>query len=48
MEEIISEGYARKTTREAAPGKIWYLPHHGVHHPNKPENIRLVFDLSAD
>ena len=33
VEEIISKGYARKSTREAAPRKIWYLPYHG---PNKP------------
>ena len=26
MGEIISKGYARRSTREAAPGKIWYLP----------------------
>ena len=48
MEEKISKGYARKSTREAAPGKIWYLPHHGVYHPNKPGKIRVVFDHSAD
>ena len=48
MEEIISKRYARKSSREAAPGKIWYLPHHGVYHPNKPRKIRVVFDLSAD
>ena len=48
MEDIISKGYARKSTREAAPGKTWYLPHHGVYHPNKPGKIRAVFDLSAD
>ena len=48
MEEIISKGYARKSTKEEAPGKIWYLPHYGVYHPNKPEKIRVVFDLSAD
>ena len=47
-EEIISKGYARKSTREAVPGKIWYLPHHDVYHPNKPGKIRVVFDLSAD
>ena len=29
-------------------GKCWYLPHHGVYHPNKPEKIHLVFDLSAE
>ena len=32
----------------ATPGKMWYLPHHGVCHPNKPGKIRVVFDLSAE
>ena len=48
MEEIIAKGYARKSTVTAAPGRTWYLPHHGVHHPNKPGKIRVVFDLSAE
>ena len=48
MGEIISKGYATKSSREAAPGKIWYVPHHGVYHPNKPGKIRVVFDLTAD
>ena len=26
MEEITSKAYARGSTREAAPGKIWPLP----------------------
>ena len=47
MEEIISKRYARKSAREAAPGKIWYLQH-GFYHPNKLGKIRAVFDLSAD
>ena len=48
MAEIISRGYARKSTREAAPGKMWYLLHHGVYHSNKPGKIRVVFNLSND
>ena len=48
LEEIISKGYAGKSTREAASGMIWYLPHHGPYHPNKSGKVRLVFDLSAD
>ena len=48
MEEIISKRYARKSAREAAPGKIWYLTHHGVYHPKKTGKIRVVYDLSAD
>ena len=29
-------------------GKTWYIPHHGVYHPSKPEKIRVVFDCSAE
>ncbi|XP_035986916.1 uncharacterized protein LOC118560197 [Fundulus heteroclitus] len=25
----------------------WYIPHHSVYHPKKPEKIRVVFDCSA-
>ncbi|XP_070566165.1 uncharacterized protein [Ptychodera flava] len=28
-------------------GRVWYIPHHGVYHPKKPEKIRVVFDCSA-
>ena len=48
LKDIIAKGYARKSTTKAASGKTWYLPHHGVYHPNKPEKIRVVFDLSGD
>ena len=34
MEEIIVKGYARKSTMTTTSGKTWYLPHHGVYHPN--------------
>ena len=32
---------------EANPGKVWYIPHHGIYHPRKPHKIRVVFDCSA-
>ena len=48
LKDIIAKGYARKSTTKAASGKTWYLPHHGVYHPTKPEKIRVVFDLSGD
>ena len=28
-------------------GQLWYLPHFGVYHPKKPDQIRVVFDSSA-
>ena len=29
-------------------GQTWYLPHFGVYHPKKPDQIRVVFDSSAE
>ena len=29
-------------------GKLWYLPHHGVYHPAKPNKIRVIFDCSCE
>ena len=23
-------------------GRVWYIPHHGVYHPQKPDKIRVV------
>ena len=50
INEIISKGYAEKVSNEILktdPGKAWYIPHHGVYHPKKPDKIRVVFDCSA-
>lgn len=30
------------------PGKQWYLQHHGVFHPKKPDKLRVVFNCSAE
>ena len=52
MEEMI-KGCAEKappqdeTSIKIGDGKINYVPHHGVYHPRKPEQIRVVFDCSA-
>ena len=27
---------------------VWYIPHHGVYHPKKPDKIRVVFDCAAE
>ena len=27
--------------------QVWYIPHHGVYHPKKPDKIRVVFDCAA-
>ena len=48
MADIISKGYARKVDDEFKDevGRTWYLPHHGIYHPQKSK-VRVVFDCSA-
>ena len=50
MNDMIKKGYAEKIPKNEVrkDGKIWYLPHHGVFHPQKPDKIRVVFDCSAE
>ena len=48
MEDMIKKGYARVSKQTPEKGKYWYIPHHGVHHPAKPNKIRVVFDCSAE
>ena len=50
MESIIQKRYARKMTEEEAlrrSQRTWYLPHHGVFHPQKQGKIRVVFDVAS-
>ncbi|XP_043211215.1 uncharacterized protein LOC122375781 [Amphibalanus amphitrite] len=48
MEEMLKKGYAEEVPEEKTnEGKVWYLPHHGVRHPQKPEKLRVVFDCAA-
>lgn len=48
MNDILSRGDAEKIPDEEVEGRAaWYIPHHGVYHPQKPGKIRIVFDCSA-
>lgn len=47
MEKIFSEGHAEPAPGLAKDQECWYLPLFGVYHPQKPEQIRGVFDSSA-
>jgi len=50
INEIINKSYAEKVPQETLktdPAKAWYIPHHGMYHPKKPEKIRVVFNCSA-
>ena len=47
MSTILDNGYAVPCKSEPVEGKVWYIPHHGIYHPRKPNKIRVVFDCSA-
>ena len=50
MQEIPckGKGYAKESKSTPQDGRVWYLPHHGVYHPRKPDKIRVVFDCSSE
>ena len=45
MTTMLENGHAEKVPNTEKPekGKVWYIPHHGVYHKDKPEKIRIVF-----
>ena len=50
IEDLVERGYARKVANDipgTEDGKVWYLPHHNVVHPKKPDKVRVVFDCAA-
>ncbi len=47
MEEIINKGNAEPAPVIPEGETVWYIPHHGVYHPQKPDKLRVVFDCSA-
>ena len=51
MNEIIAKGYVEEVLQEEASyndANVWYIPHHGVYHPKKPDKVCVVFNCSAD
>ncbi|XP_041365661.1 uncharacterized protein LOC121380763 [Gigantopelta aegis] len=51
MDNILDKGYAERVPDDELfkdDGRVWYIPHHGIYHPRKPEKIRVVFDCSAN
>ena len=50
VEEYIELGHARKlpvTSLLTKESQVWYLPHHPVFHPQKPDKTRVVFDCAS-
>ena len=51
MNTVIQNVYAEEApaiNEEEGNQQVWYIPHHGVYHPKKPNKIRVVFDCSAE
>ncbi len=49
MNDMVMKGYAEQVPAEELShedGKLWYIPHHGVYHPQKAK-IHVVFDCAA-
>ncbi|KAL0961640.1 hypothetical protein UPYG_G00353580 [Umbra pygmaea] len=47
MKDMIKKGNAEPASPMTGQQTTWYIPHHGVFHPKKPEKLRVVFDCSA-
>ena len=59
MKKLIENGYAERVPempeadhtshgQSRKKQNVWYIPHHGVYHPKKPNKIRVVFDCAAE
>ena len=46
MNKIIESNEA-EIAPKGTKGQMWYIPHHGVYHPHKPNKLRVVFDCST-
>ena len=47
MNDMIKNGFAEKANMASPHDQCWYIPHHGIYHPKKPDKIRVVFDCSC-
>jgi len=50
IKDLINKGYAEEVDSKENPqdGITWYLPHHNVVSPNKPDKLRIMFDCAAE
>ena len=50
IDDYLHKGYCEKvpdSSLSCADGMVWYLPHHPVLHPEKPDKTRIVLDCAA-
>ena len=51
ISDMIDKGFAEVVPNESMDSTqehTWYLPHHNVVNPNKPDKLRIVFDCAAE
>ena len=49
INDLLQKGYAERVSDDKPLGDVvWYLPHHNVINPNKPDKLRIVFDCAAE
>ncbi|XP_070548363.1 uncharacterized protein [Ptychodera flava] len=51
IHELIDKGYAERVSQDQInqqEGYEWYLPHHNVVHPDKPDKFQIVFYCTAE
>ena len=49
MEAVISKGYAETVPEDkiVSNKRKWYIPHHSVINPKKPDQVRIIYDCPA-
>ena len=55
IDKLLTDGYAEIVPDSESEGddasersrRVWYLPHHHVLNPNKPDKLRVVFDCAS-
>ena len=47
MNNLFNKGYSSESPGIQASGS-WYIPHHGIYHPHKPNKMWVVFNYSSE
>ncbi len=50
IDDLLTRKYAENIPPDKIcneSGAVWYLPHHSITHPKKPDKVRVVFDCAA-
>ena len=47
IQGYLADDYAALAPLHEDDSTVWFLPHHAVLHPKKPDRLRVVFDCAA-